>query len=171
MALTPQPGVTAPAGDHRLPRRHLRQEDLDTRVWWVGAHGGAGESTLEQLLPGSRAADHTWPISPDPERPASAVLIARTSYASLTAAQRALRDWASGAVAATLLGLVLIADAPGRLPRELRGLVDLVDGVAPGTTRLLPWQADWRFGDPSLERASRPLRELLHVLTTPRSPR
>ncbi len=139
-------------------------------MWWVGAHGGAGESTLERLLPGSRAADHAWPISADPARPASALLVARTSYAGLTAAQRGLRDWASGAVPATLIGLVLLADAPGRLPRELRGLVDLVDGAAPGKTRLLPWQADWRFGEPSLERASRPLRELLHLLNPGKEP-
>jgi uncharacterized protein DUF6668 len=133
-------------------------------VWWVGAHGGAGESTLEQLLTGSRAADHAWPISPDPARPASTILVARTSYTGLTAAQRALRDWGSGSVAVELLGLVLIADAPAKLPRELQGLVDLIDGAAPGATWLLPWQADWRFGPPSLERASRPLRELLHLL-------
>jgi hypothetical protein len=162
--LTPQPGVTAPTNDRRLARRMVSDEDISTLVWWVGAHGGAGESTLEQLLPGSRAADHTWPISPDPARPANTVLVARTSYAGLTAAQRALRDWASGAVPATVIGLVLLADAPGRLPRELRGLVDLVDGAAPGKTRVLPWQPDWRFGEPSLARASRPLRELLHVL-------
>ena len=132
--------------------------ELSRVVWWVGAHGGAGESTLEQLLSGSRAADHAWPISPDPARPAATMLVARTSYTGLRAAQRALCDWGSGSVVVDLLGLVLIADAPGKLPKELRGLVDLIDGAAPGTTWLLPWQADWRLGQPCIERASRPLQ-------------
>ncbi len=162
--LGPQPGVAAPTSEQQLPRRRLTGGGLSTVVWWVGAHGGAGESTLEQLLTGSRAADHSWPISPDPARPATTMLVARTSYTGLRAAQRALCDWASGSVPVTLIGLVLIADAPGRLPRELRGLVELIDGAAPGATRLLPWQADWRLGQPSRERASRPLRELLELL-------
>ena len=164
--LTPQPGVAAPAADQQLPRRLLAGGELSTLVWWVGAHGGAGETTLELLLSGSRAAGHAWPISPEPTRPAPAILIARTSYTGLTAAQRALRDWGSGSVAVELLGLVLIADAPGKLPKEIRGLVDLIDGAAPGATWLLPWQPDWRFGQPCLDHASRPLRQLLHLLNS-----
>jgi hypothetical protein len=162
--LTPQPGVAAPAPDQQLARRLLVRRELSTLVWWIGAHGGAGETVLERLLAGSRAADHAWPISPDPARPACTMLVARTSYTGLTAAQQALCDWGSGSVAVDLIGLVLIADAPGKLPRELRGLVELIDGAAPGPTWLLPWQAGWRFAPPSLERASRPLRELLHLL-------
>lgn len=164
--LSPQPGVAAPAADQQLPRRLVLHGELPTLVWWVGAHGGAGETSLERLLTGSRAADHAWPISPDPTQPAPTILIARTSYTGLTAAQRALRDWGSGSVFADLLGLVLIADAPGKLPKELRALVDLIDGAAPGAGWLLPWQADWRFGEPSLERASRPLQRLLHLLNS-----
>ena len=148
--LTPQPGVAAPGADQQLPRRLLTRGELSTLVWWVGAHGGAGETSLERLLTGSRAADHAWPISPDRARPARTILIARTSYTGLTAAQRALRDWGSGSVSVELLGLVLIADAPGKLPKELRALVDLIDGAAPGATWLLPWQPDWRFGQPSV---------------------
>jgi hypothetical protein len=164
--LAPQPGVAALKRSQQLPRRQLVGKELSTLVWWVGAHGGAGESALEQLLSGSRAADHAWPISPEPARPASTMLVARTSATGLTAAQRALRDWASGSVAVELCGLVLIADAPGKLPKELRGLVDLIDGAAPGTSWLLPWQPDWRFDQPCIERASRPLRELLAVLNS-----
>ena len=53
--LTPQPGVAAPAPDQQLPRRRLVRGELSTLVWWVGAHGGAGETSLERLLSGSRA--------------------------------------------------------------------------------------------------------------------
>lgn len=75
--LAPQPGIQAPESGQQLPRRELVTEELSTLVWFVGAHGGAGESSLEQLLTGSRAADHAWPISPDPKRPAITVLVAR----------------------------------------------------------------------------------------------
>ena len=162
--LTPQPGVPPPDPADQLPRRPLPREELLTLVWWVGAHGGAGETTLERLLLGSRAANHAWPVSPDPERPAHTMLVARTSYAGLLAAQRALQDWGSGSVPAELDGLVLIADAPGKLPKELRALVGLITSIAPGSIWELPWQAEWRLGHPTLEHASRQTQQLLHHL-------
>jgi hypothetical protein len=161
LSLAPQPGVAAPAAGDRLPRRLLGPEERPVALWWVGAHGGAGESSLEQLLPGSRAANHAWPLCADPGRPARAMLIARTSHAGLRAAQRALRHWGSGSLAIELLGLVLIADAPGRRPPELRALSRLVASAAPGATWELPWQPEWRLGPPVLERASRQARQLV----------
>ena len=86
-------------------------------VWWLGAHGGAGESTLEELFSGSRAADHSWPLTAAERPPARVVLVARTHARGLRAAQSAIREWAAGDAQVLLLGLVLIADAPGRLPR------------------------------------------------------
>jgi hypothetical protein len=162
--LTPQPGVPVPDAADQLPRRQLAREELLTPIWWIGAHGGAGETTLERLLLGSRAANHAWPVSPDLERPARTMLVARTSYTGLLAAQRALQDWGSGSVPAQLDGLVLIADAPGKLPKELRALVGLITSIAPGSTWELPWQAEWRLGPPTLERASRQTQQLLHHL-------
>ena len=164
--LAPQPGVAAPDLAHQLQRRVLLREEL-LGVWFVlGVHGGAGESTLEALLPAARAADHTWPLSPDPRRPARVLLVARTSHSGLLAAQHALRDWASGAVTAELLGLVLMADAPGRLPKQLRLLAGLVASAAPRIWKL-PWQAQWRLGQPTLQRASRELQQLVHQLNHP----
>ena len=46
-----------------------------------------------------------------------------------------------------LLGLVLIADAPGRLPHALRQLADLIAGGVPAVWSL-PWVEAWRVGDP-----------------------
>ena len=136
-------------------------------MWFVlGVHGGAGESTLEALLPGARAADHAWPVSPDPRRPARVLLVARTSHSGLLAAQNALRDWASGAVTVELLGLVLIADAPGRLPKHLRRLAGLVASATPRIWELA-WQAQWRVGPATLQRASRELQQLVHDLNRP----
>ena len=165
-ALSPQPGVAAPDVSEQLPRRLLTREELLVPVWWVGAHGGAGESTLAEFFATTRAAGHAWPISSDPARLARTFLVARTSYRGLIAAQTALRDWASGSVAADLDGLVLIADAPGRLPRELRALQSLVTAAGPGNTWHLGWSIDWRLGRIFAERPDRELQNLTDHLNT-----
>lgn len=132
----PQQGVDELDAVDRLPRRTPAVPAL---AWWLGAHGGAGESTLAEYLPGSRAADHAWPTSADPSSPAPVVLVCRSHARGLRAAQRALTDWASGAVPGVeLLGLVVVADAPQRLPKPLRDLSRLVAGGAPRVWHL-PW--------------------------------
>ena len=116
-------------------------------MWWLGAHGGAGESTLEELFSGSRAADHSWPLTAANVPPARVVLAARTHAHGLKAAQCAIREWAAGDAQVLLLGLVLIADAPGRLPHGLRQLADLIAGGVPAVWSL-PWIEAWRVGEP-----------------------
>jgi hypothetical protein len=56
---------------------------------------------------------------------------------------------------------VLIADAPGRLPKELRALAELVASAAPGRSWQLPWQPDWRLAPPSPQRASHEAHDLI----------
>ena len=141
-----QGGVLPPAPEDCLPRRDVAGEER-AAVWWVGAHGGAGESTLEELFSGSRAAEHAWPIHAAGQPPAHVVVVARTNAHGLKAAQRAVREWAAGDVPVLLLGLVLIADAPGRLPHALRQLADLIAGGVPAAWSL-PWIEAWRIGDP-----------------------
>ena len=109
-----QGGVALPGPEERLPRRVV--DDDQAAVWWLGAHGGAGESTLEELFSGSRAAEHSWPLTAAERPPARVVLVARTHARGLVAAQSAIREWAAGDVPVLLLGLVLIADAPGPAP-------------------------------------------------------
>jgi hypothetical protein len=139
----PQHGVTAPAEDQRLPKFAIPAADT---LWWVGVHGGSGESTMSQLLPGTRAAGHRWPIPPPPV-PTPVVLVARTHGAGLRAAQRAAIEWASGVVqGVAVLGLVLIADAPGRLPRVLDDFADIVGGGVPRVWDI-PWIEEWRRGE------------------------
>lgn len=134
-------------------------------LWIVGAHGGAGESTVADLVDTWQAAGHAWPQRP---QPVSCVLTARTSAGGLLAAQAALRQWAAGDAPVRLHGLVLIADAPGRLPRPLGDLAELVAGGAPRCW-LLPWIQAWRFGDPQLPRpVTRLIRELTAVTDTTR---
>jgi len=145
--LSPQAAtVCAPRAADRIPRRSVPRETA--RLWWLGVHGGAGETTLAQLLEGSWETGHAWP-QPDEETTElpHVVLVARTHARGLRAAQLAAIGWASGSVAVQLHGLVLIADAPGRLPKPLRDFAHVVAGGVPCVWRL-PWVEAWRLGDP-----------------------
>ncbi|WP_217634474.1 DUF6668 family protein [Herbiconiux ginsengi] len=121
-------------------------------MWWLGVHGGAGESTLAALAAGSRPAQHGWPMADTPGTPSQVALVARTSWSGLTAAQRAATEWASGVLgnSVQLVGLVLIPDVPGRLPKPLRDLQHVIAGGVPRVWTL-PWVDAWRLGpvDPS----------------------
>jgi len=139
----PQHGVPAPAEDQRLPKFAIPAADT---LWWVGVHGGSGETTMSTLLPGTRASNHRWPIPPPPV-PTPVILVARTHGSGLRAAQRAAIEWASGVVqGVAVLGLVLIADAPGRLPRVLDDFADIVGGGVPRVWDI-PWIEEWRRGE------------------------
>ena len=141
---TPQPGVPAPDSADRLPRRDVNRP---AAVWWLGVHGGAGESVLSHLLQGSRSAGHAWPIINDSSR-ANVVLVARSNADGLQAAQRAATEWASGSLPTiNLLGLVIVADAPGKLPKPLRDLAQVVSGGVPNVWQV-PWVEAWRLGEP-----------------------
>jgi len=155
-----QGGVVLPGPQHRLVRRRLDDEE-QAAVWWLGAHGGAGETTLEELFSGSRAADHRWPLSAANRPPARVVLVARTHAYGLRCAQSAIREWAGGDAQVLLLGLVLIADAPGRLPHRLRWFAELIGGGVPAVWSL-PWIEAWRVGEPpALHNAPKVARRLL----------
>ena len=147
----PQDGVPVPDQADRLPQRKTPHA---ATVWWLGVTGGSGESTLASLARGSRSAEHAWPIPENLGSMCRVVLVARTNYAGLAAAQRAAIEWASGVLgdAVRVDGLVLIPDMPGRMPKELRHLAQAVSGGIPHTWSL-PWVDAWRFGplDPSAE--------------------
>lgn len=162
----PQHGIPAPAPELCLPVMPRSQQP---HLWWLGAHGGAGESSLAHLLPGSAAADHRWPQAPGVQ-PARVVLVARSSMRGLQAAQATATQWAAGLVPGVdLIGLVVIADAPGRLPRPLREALHLVKGGVPRAWTI-PWIESVRLGQPlTASGAPREVRQLvdeLHALTT-----
>jgi hypothetical protein len=123
--------------------------DVRPVYWWVGCHGGAGVTTLSGAIVGQSAADARghWPA---PRRPdlARVVLVARTHFHGLSMAQLAGRQWASGSTpdGTEVLGLVLVADAPGKLPRPLRELAQLISGGFPRVWEV-PWIEELRRGD------------------------
>ena len=163
--LSPQRGVPAPDRVDQLP---VYDRHHDAPLWWLGVHGGAGESTLAALVPSWPAADHGWPRSPQGQ--ARVVLVARTNERGLRAAQAAATQWAAGLVPhVEVVGLVLMADAPGRLPRPLRDLAQVVGGGVPRVWTV-PWVEALRLGESltlaDLPRDARRLVDELNALLT-----
>lgn len=159
----PQNGVPAPNPATLIPLTKRAPADL----WVLGTHGGAGESTLASLSPGWREAGHEWPHVPGVR--SRVLLVARSHSSGLRAAQAAAIQWASGhAPDVDLIGLVVIHDAPGRLPRELRDLMQVVGGGVPRTWSV-PWVEAWRLGgEISANGAPREVRRVideLHAIT------
>lgn len=111
---------------------------------WVGLHGGAGVTTLARAVPGGAdfgrlPGEEGWPALP-------VVAVCRSHAGGLEAAQR-WAAWAAEHGEVPVLGLVVTADAPGRLPRQLESMVRLISGGYPSLWRL-PWVKAWRLGQP-----------------------
>ena len=131
--------------------------------WLLGAHGGAGTSALVNLIPGAVDADRSWPI-PRSLTPSRVLVVTRSNASGLLAAQRLATQWASGTVPRVdLLGLLVVADAPGRRPRALRDLERLVIGGFPKSWEM-PWLESWRFEESDVDRSVPALDPLLAAL-------
>jgi hypothetical protein len=116
-------------------------------LWISSCHGGAGASTVAALIPLGRSAGRYWPL-PEPPGRAQVLLVARTHAAGLRAAQAAAGQWAAGVLPnVRLLGLVAVADAPGKLPKPLKDLLRLISGGVPRVWEL-PWVEALRLGAP-----------------------
>ena len=152
----------APAGPAR-PQKGVRWESETgvprmpvsgpaPAVWVMGAHGGAGESTVAALLKGAVATDHAWPVreehgGQDDQAEDVVLLVCRSNSAGLRAAQLAAIEYGSGSLPGALVGLVVMADAPGRLPKPLADQLRLVAGAVPHLWQL-PWVEAWRTNAP-----------------------
>lgn len=153
---SPQHGVQPP--EVLLP---VRAAAAGPSLWVVGAHGGAGESTIAAMDDRWAAAEHAWP-SLEGGAPAVCLLVARTHVSGLLAAQRALTQWASSSAgpSAQCIGLLLLADrAEKKTPQAITDLISHVAGGAPRLWRL-GWVEEWRLGDLD----ARPHRSVAKVL-------
>ncbi len=157
--VTPQPHVPMPKD--ALPVCRVQS---GASLWVVGAHSASGETTLADLNESWQAAGHTWPELPL-GAPAPCVVVARTNVRGLLAARTALTQWAASGAgeSARLLGLVLVADAPGKLPTPIRDLAKVVGGGAPRVW-VVPWVEAWRLADPMTERVPRSVSKLVSNL-------
>ena len=120
---------------------------------------------MASLIPTWRAADHCWPRTPGGKSP-RVVLVAQSNMHGLQRARLAATQWASGLVPhVELVGLVVVADTPGRLPRPLRDFLQVVKGGVPRTWQV-PWVEAWRFGEePALSELPRAIRNVVEELT------
>ncbi|MDF3301933.1 DUF6668 family protein [Streptomyces tropicalis] len=113
------------------------------RFSWVATHGGAGTTTLAAVY-GGHDCGRDWP---GPDAPPSVLLVARTHASGLDSVARGVEAFRRGVAPAglDLDAVVLVADAPGRLPRPLaqrvKGLESVIDVYR------VPWVPAWRLGD------------------------
>ncbi|MFE2997387.1 hypothetical protein ACFXG4_20525 [Nocardia sp. NPDC059246] len=134
--------ITAPTPDRLAP---VRQTSLPVTGPFpplfavLGAHGGAGTSTLAQWWAHAADTGQAWPASPQTTQ--RVVIATRDCIPGLTAAAERLREWHSGIAPAgvTIVGLVVTAARPGRVPAAVRRyrriVADLVDDAV--------WSIGW----------------------------
>jgi hypothetical protein len=99
-------------------------------------------------IPGGTDAGRYWPLplAPGVSR---VVLVTRDHAAGLRAARGAAWQWGSGQLPGVqLLGLAVVASAPGRRPKPLRDLLQVAAGGFPRVWDL-PWVEALRLGDPA----------------------
>lgn len=131
---------------------------------WVGAHGGAGTTSLCEAIPGGADFGRLFPEEAGVPGLAT-VVVCRSNGRGLAAAREAAAKGAS--FGAAVLGLVVVADmAEHRRPKPLAEALHLTRG---GYQELweMPWVPAWRFGEPPAPANSPPqVRELLVDLWT-----
>ncbi|MGW6015959.1 DUF6668 family protein [Streptomyces sp. NPDC055210] len=135
--------------------------DQASAVSWVNAHGGAGATTFAAAL-GGVDLGQSWPNFAL-GNPGRFFLLARTHAAGLQAASRRMEALRSQnhPPGIELIAVVLVADAPGRLPSELSRRVKVLRSAAPSF--IVPWIPAWRIGQPA-ERAPRPIIEIASII-------
>ncbi|WP_030379784.1 MULTISPECIES: DUF6668 family protein [unclassified Streptomyces] len=115
------------------------------RFSWVATHGGAGTTTLAAVF-GGHDTGRAWP-RPDHGEPPSVLLVGRTHATGLDAVTNTLDIFRRGDAppGLDLDAVVLVADAPGRLPRPLAQRVKAIDAVI--DVYRVPWVTAWRTND------------------------
>lgn len=156
-------GLAVPIADGQTPWP-AREISRAVPIAVLGLHGGAGASTLVELL-GAEAYDAgtSWPVFAGWERPAPSVpvvAVTRTHHRGLDAVTRFAGQWASGALAGGhLLGVVLVDDAPK--------LTAAQQTAARRALRMTPhgwhvrWQEPWRLTPPDLPAAPKRVRDTI----------
>lgn len=110
-------------------------------MWLLAAHGRSGAGTLAHIWAPAGDALRGWPAA---DRYRNVVVVCRTDRAGLDAAHDLLLQAAAGLIGeCTLLGLALVPDAPGPLPKTLRRRAEVVASASPATWRI-PYVEDLR---------------------------
>nr|WP_280310402.1 DUF6668 family protein [Nocardia abscessus] len=135
----PPPAQQAPVWDRPVPvRRNAIPGGRAPLVWLMGAHGGAGVTSLERLLAPAADCHRRWPAPIGRESP-YVLVVARATVVGLAAADALLRQHHAGLAAdSVVVGLVTVAARPGRLPAAIRRDRDLYSGLVEHV-----WHVDW----------------------------
>ncbi len=111
---------------------------------FLAAHGGAGAATLTRY---SRQLGRTYAAHYSPQLPEHLpiVLVCRDHIAGLWSAQQIA---ATHDLAPRLIGLVVVAESPGKAPRPVTGTVQLLRGAVPQLWQV-PYIAPLRLVHPA----------------------
>ncbi|MBF6064684.1 hypothetical protein IU500_24615 [Nocardia terpenica] len=134
--------VVAPRATDRAPvqTESLTAAGQSPAEWVVmGAHGGAGASTLAQWWPQAADTQGAWPGCPDTTQ--LVVLTARTCMPGLVAAATRLREWHAqlAPTGVVVVGLVLIPVRPGRIPAPVRRFREIIAPLVAGAVYSIGW--------------------------------
>ena len=171
--LVPRPDVFAPPA--QLRGVHPAHIGDATSGWFLlAAHGGAGVGLLARLseapsedaaevLPVGQDAGQLWP-DPTLETTGAVVVVTRTTVSGLAKARDLAAQYLAGAAppGTTLLGVVVVADQPGKPPAPVAASIKLIDGVFARTWQV-PYVPEYRVIGPDLEPPMHPL--IADVLT------
>ncbi|MDN6130455.1 MAG: hypothetical protein L0I87_00320 [Corynebacterium casei] len=143
--ITPPPLSRVSLPDHAglpIADKPLHQgEDFSPLVWLVGAHGGAGTTTLAHAIAPFGDAGQQWPAHD--EYPWT-VIVARTTREGIEAAHdTALQAQAGKCGDCKVLGVVLVADAPGKTPKAIEQRITVLERVVP-TIWSVEYHGAWR---------------------------
>ncbi|MBF6302456.1 hypothetical protein IU459_33685 [Nocardia amamiensis] len=123
-------------------RPNVVPEGRPPLLWLLGAHGGAGTTSLERLLAPAADCHRRWPAPIGRESP-YVLVVARATVSGLAAADALLRQHHAGlAGEGSVVGLVTVAARPGRLPAQIRRDRDLYSGLVEHVWHL-DWHEEW----------------------------
>jgi hypothetical protein len=128
--------VVAPPVEQRAPvwDEPRYEGGSASEVWLLGAHGGAGVSSLARAWDFAGDCERRWPAAGQ-----AVLIVARAGVAGLAAADALLRQHCVGlAGECRLAGMVVVAARPGRTPTPVRRDLALYGALAPRVWRV-PW--------------------------------
>ncbi|TWS25513.1 hypothetical protein FK530_23095 [Tsukamurella conjunctivitidis] len=128
----PTSGI-APLADHEEAmdvRVTPRRGGAESLLWLVSPHGGAGVSTLAQMLPFAGDGGRKWPGVPGQHESPLCALVVRDSMDGLDAAHVALRQYYTEQIPSALIALIVVAANRGERSPQVRRKRDLVFSLA-----------------------------------------
>ena len=150
-----------------------REVERRTGVFIAGLHGGAGASTLSQLLnlvDGYDAYDagQGWPVAAGWTRPRAelnVIAVYRPTRAGIAAATHFARAWAASTLPdSRLLGIVAIDDGPKLLAAQ-KNAVKRIGHMTPHGWHI-GWHEPWRISAPEPSDIPRSTRRTLRSIHT-----